>query len=77
MKLLSVAVIRKMAAIVIYRPLYDAPDLAPAMYYVRPIELFFDTVEYNGTQLPTSSKSPTLNLIAKLTVIRDQFTNKT
>ncbi len=57
----------------LYRPLYENHWLAPAIYQARPVELFFDTVEYNGQTLPHFTKITDPELLTKLTAIRDQM----
>jgi hypothetical protein len=38
--------------LVVYRALYDTPDLGPTPLFVRPMHLFTDTVEVNGIKMP-------------------------
>ncbi|GEM_PF-2378929 len=49
-----------------YIPLYDAPWLPPAQYCVRPLELFFENVEYDGKIVPRFVKIIDEEIIAIL-----------
>ncbi|MDB5254677.1 MAG: hypothetical protein JWL92_53 [Candidatus Nomurabacteria bacterium] len=55
---------------VVYYPLYKT-DIAPANCFVRPIDLFFDEVEYEGKILPHFTKIIDSEIILKLTEIKN------
>jgi hypothetical protein len=57
--------------LVIYYPLYET-DIAPATCFVRPVELFFDEVEYEGKILPHFTKINDPELIEKLKETRNK-----
>jgi hypothetical protein len=50
---------------VLYKPLYET-DITPANYFVRPIELFFDTIQWNGKAIDHFTKITDPVLIEKL-----------
>jgi len=59
--------------LVMYKPLYRADWLAPAQCCVRPIEMFFEEVEFEGKTVPRFVKITDPKVISKLTEIRDQM----
>ena len=59
--------------LIIHLPSYENESLAPAQYWTRPIELFFDEVIVNGKALPHFTKITDPETILKLREIRDQF----
>lgn len=59
--------------LVLYRPLYEASDIAPATYFARPLEMFFEEVAVNKKLLPRFIKITDPELIAKLIEIKNQI----
>jgi tellurite methyltransferase len=57
---------------VIYRSLY-VNDITPATHFVRPIELFFDEVQYEGKTLPHFVKITDPEMIEKLKDIKEKM----
>ncbi len=57
---------------VLYRPLYEAA-IAPATVFVRPIELFFDEVEYGGKTFPHFTKITDPAVIEKLEEVKNKM----
>lgn len=51
---------------VLYRPLYENDWFAPASYQARPLDMFLETVEVNGTIKPRFEKVTDKNLISEL-----------
>jgi hypothetical protein len=59
--------------LVMYRPLYNAEWLPPAQCSVRPLEMFFEEVEYQGKTLLRFTKITDQGIIEKLTEIKNQL----
>jgi len=56
---------------VVYRPLYKDTYLGSRDFYVRPKEMFFETVTHEETQIERFTKITDEKLIQKLSKIRD------
>ncbi len=41
-----------MEKMVVYKPLYSTPDIPEGMLWVRPLTMFLEDVEINGTRVP-------------------------
>lgn len=41
-----------MEKMVVYKPLYETPDIPEGMLWVRPLTMFLEQVDVNGTLLP-------------------------
>jgi tellurite methyltransferase len=59
-------------AFVIYRPLYEN-NITPATHFIRPLELFFDEVEYEGKTLPHFVKITDSEMVEKLKDIKEKM----
>ncbi len=41
-----------MEKMVVYKPLYETPDIPEGMLWVRPLNMFMEQVDVNGTFMP-------------------------
>jgi hypothetical protein len=44
--------------LVVYRPLYETPDIEKGTLWVRPIHMFEEMVVHHGNSLPRFAKMP-------------------
>lgn len=58
---------------VLYRPLYKNDWFAPANYQARPLEMFMETVEVNGSEKPRFERITGSVLIAVLQKVKTEM----
>lgn len=58
---------------VLYRPLYDSTFMPPADLQSRPIEMFFEEVEVNGSTLPRFARITDPELLTRLNAKREEL----
>ena len=58
---------------VLYVPLYEADWFKPADFQARPLAMFIESVEKNGTTVPRFTKITEPDIIAELAVIRERM----
>jgi hypothetical protein len=58
---------------VLYRPLYKNTWMKPADYQSRPFDMFIDTVEKDGENIPRFTLITDTNLIANLEKVRKEM----